>query len=90
MTETWIDGNGLAGALSDVFCFDVTAAQSVCAACGLHGPFAEVRVYRQAPGVVARCQGCDAVLLRLVRAGDRAWVELRGLRALELTVPLDA
>jgi hypothetical protein len=84
MTENWVDGNQLAGALSEVFCVDVTAGLVVCASCGRYGPFAEVRVFTDAPGLVARCAGCDAVLLRLVRGRDRTWVELRGIRALEV------
>ena len=35
------------------------------------GMIAEARVYEHAAGLVARCPGCDAVLMRLVRAPDR-------------------
>jgi uncharacterized protein DUF6510 len=41
-------------------------------------------VYAQAPGAVARCVGCEAVLIRLVRGPDRAWLDLRGLVCLEI------
>jgi hypothetical protein len=37
-----------------------------------------------APGTVARCPDCDAVLLRVVRAERRIWFELRGVACLEL------
>jgi hypothetical protein len=37
-----------------------------------------------APGIVARCPDCDAVLLRVVRAERRIWLELRGVASLEL------
>jgi len=37
--------------------------------------------------MVARCPACDAVLLRLVRGPDRAWLDLRGVTCLQLAVP---
>ena len=51
---------------------------------------AELRVYEHAPGLVARCPGCEEVLLRLVRTPDRAWLDLRGIVALEIPMPPDA
>jgi hypothetical protein len=45
-----------------------------------------VRVFDHAPGVVARCPTCEQVLLRLVRGGGRAWLDLRGLTYLQLAV----
>jgi hypothetical protein len=41
-------------------------------------------VFMAAPGTVARCPDCDAVLLRVVRAERRIWFELRGVASLEL------
>ena len=83
----FIDGNALAGPLRDIFAVDLTAAIGTCAGCGRVGTVAEWHVYRQAPGAVARCAGCDAVLLRLVRAPDRAWLDLRGLVSLRIALP---
>jgi hypothetical protein len=48
---------------------------------------AEVRVFDHAPGVVARCQGCGQVLVRLVQGPGRAWLDLRGLAYLQVPVP---
>ena len=80
------DGNALAGPLREIFAVDMTAATSRCAACGQAGPIAALRVYAHAPGLVARCPGCDAVVLRLVRAPDSAWLDLHG--AASLRIPL--
>lgn len=81
------DGNALAGPLAEIFSVDVTAALGRCAACGLNGPLASLRVYGQAPGpLVARCPGCEAVVLRLVRGPEDAWLDLSGTRCLR--VPL--
>ena len=88
--ENWIDGNVLAGGLREVFAVDLTVATARCAGCGRTGTMAEARVYPQAPGLVARCVGCDAVLLRMVRAPDRAYLDLHGLAYLEVPLPESA
>ncbi len=86
MSDTWVDGNMLAGALGEIFAIDLTAAVGRCAGCGRVGPIAEARVY-QAAGLVARCPRCASVLLRVVRAPDRVYLDLHGLALLELAVP---
>jgi hypothetical protein len=83
-SKLWSNGNALAGPLHDLFCVDVTTAIGRCRACGRTAPMAEVRVFDHAPGVVARCPTCDQVLLRLVRAPGRAWLDLRGLTYLQV------
>jgi hypothetical protein len=88
MTDsTALDGNVLAGPLREIFAVDVTVARGRCAGCGRVDVVAELRVYADAPGLVARCPSCDAVMLRLVRAPDRAWLDLRGAVALEMPMP---
>jgi Family of unknown function (DUF6510) len=91
MTESklWTDGNALAGPLHDVFSVDVTAAIGRCVTCGRTGPIAQSRLFDHGPGMVARCLNCDQVLLRLVRAPGRAWLDLRGLVFLQLAVSED-
>jgi hypothetical protein len=87
MTDRYLDGNALAGSLREIFAVDVTSATARCAGCGLVGAVATLRVYPNAPGLVARCPGCTAVVLRLVRAPDRAWLDLRGAVSLEIPLP---
>jgi hypothetical protein len=84
MTYEYEDGNALAGPLREVFAMDVTAAGCRCVGCGTTGPVAALRVYRHAPGLVARCPGCDQVVLRLVRTPDAAWLDLRGTFSLQI------
>jgi hypothetical protein len=43
-----------------------------------------LRVYVNAPGTVVRCAACDGVQLRVVRDGDRYWIDMRGVSCLEL------
>jgi hypothetical protein len=81
-----VDGNALGGLLGDLFAADLTMATTTCVGCRAVAPLAAIHVYLDAPGVVARCPGCDAVLLRLVRHETRAWLDLTGIKVLE--VPL--
>jgi hypothetical protein len=85
MTEpTHLDGNAVAGVLGDVFAVDVTAAAGCCDGCGAVSVLAEARVYVDAPGAVVRCAGCGSVLMRVVTAPGRTWLDLRGLSYLQL------
>ena len=64
-----LDGNAIGGLLRDVFGREMTVATSICVHCGAAGPAAEVEVYLQAPGTVARCRACPSPLAALrVRA----------------------
>jgi hypothetical protein len=80
----YLDGNAAAGDLSKIFAVDVTTAQGQCANCGAIKRFAEAHLYMQAPGVVARCAVCDHILLRLVNARQRVFLDVRGLTYLRL------
>jgi hypothetical protein len=79
-----LDGNAAAGELNRIFAFDITAAQGQCAHCGATKHFAEAHLYIKCPGMVARCAGCGHVLLRLVDAGGRVLLDLRGMTYLAL------
>jgi hypothetical protein len=72
-----VDGNALGGVLGDLFTPDLTMATTTCAGCRAKTPLA-------APGAVARCPGCDTVQLRLVRHDTRAWIDLTGIRVLDI------
>jgi hypothetical protein len=82
---THVDGNALAGQLSDLFAFDVTEAIGRCANCGASGMIGEAMVYRASPGTVARCPHCSAVLATIVESDDKIWLSLAGVSALEVT-----
>ena len=78
-----LDGNAAAGLLGELFGVDVTTARGTCANCGAVEPVGAVHVYRAA-GLVLRCPHCDAVLITVVEAGSRVWVDFRGVRSLEI------
>jgi hypothetical protein len=83
--DSFVDGNRMAGGLADLFAVDLTVARGRCSGCGRVEALAQARVFDDAgPGMVARCSGCESVLMRVVRAPDRAWLDLRGLSYLEL------
>jgi ribosomal protein S27E len=79
-----VDGNAAAGALTDVFATDVTTANGRCDSCGRISALAQAKVFNRAPGLVLRCAGCGAVLLRLVRVPGHVVLDMRGLAHLEL------
>jgi hypothetical protein len=81
---THLDGNAAAGDLRTIFAVDVTAATGQCAGCGQTAPLGTAQLYNQAPGMIARCSSCESVLLRLVTAPGRAWLDVRGLTYLQL------
>jgi len=82
-TDLALDGNAAAGILHAVYGAEMTLAVGTCDGCGTAGPIGAVRLYRTA-GLVLRCPHCDAVLMKIVTAGERVWVDSRGLRALQL------
>ena len=83
-TYDYLDGNAAAGELSSLFTMDVTAARGQCAHCGAITRFAESHLYMQGPGLVARCSVCQHVLLRLVKARERVFLDLTGMACLIL------
>jgi uncharacterized protein DUF6510 len=85
MDELMLDGNAVAGLLQEVFAVEMTTAVGTCANCGAAGPVGAVRVYRGA-GMVLRCSHCDNVLAKIVKNGSRIWIDLTGIRTLEVAV----
>ena len=78
-----LDGNAIGGLLHEVFGAEMTAAAAACGSCGMTGPVAAMAVYRQAPGVVARCRRCASVLMVIVTIREMNCVDLRGLARLD-------
>jgi len=80
-----LDGNAIGGLLIEIFGTDLTGSMGVCASCGAQGHVAALDVYVHAPGIVARCRSCEAVMLKIVRSETRTWLDLSGTRTLEIT-----
>jgi Family of unknown function (DUF6510) len=84
--ELVLDGNAAAGLLSQIFVAEMTTARFTCAWCGASRPLGAARFYESA-GAVLRCTDCSGVLLRVVMAPERAFIELTGIRRLEMGMP---
>lgn len=84
MDERKLDGNAIGGELNELFGVETTIATSVCGGCGAIDVVARLDVYVDAPGIVVRCPQCEQVLIRIVRGRGRVWLDLSGLRTLEL------
>jgi uncharacterized protein DUF6510 len=82
-----VDGNALAGQLSDLFAFDLTTAIGRCVNCGTSGMLGAAMVYIASPGTVARCPHCGAVLATIVESDDTIWLSLAGVTAIEVAKP---
>jgi ribosomal protein S27E len=82
---THLDGNSLAGPLSEFFTFDVTMAVAKCEGCGSTAELARAMVYSSGAGTVVRCGSCGQVLMTLVESDDRAWIRFTGMGAIEVS-----
>jgi hypothetical protein len=82
-----VDGNAVAAAFTDILGFDVTTAMLTCEGCGRAAAFAESHVYERAPGIVARCPGCEHILARLVQTPTGVWLDLRGTQSWRIPLP---
>jgi Family of unknown function (DUF6510) len=78
-----LDGNAIGGVLMEIFGAEMTTATAVCDHCGAAAAVAEVVVYLEAPGTVARCRSCGAVLMVVVDKRGTKCVDLRGVASLE-------
>jgi hypothetical protein len=81
-----LDGNAVAGMLADVLAVEPTAGWASCAGCGTINQLGALAAYVHGMGAVLRCPGCDTAMLRLARAPGRAWLDLRGMRWLQVEV----
>lgn len=73
----WLDGNGIAGLLAELFGSDMTAAERLCQSCGERNAVGAHRAYLGAAAVL-RCPACGDVAARVAILGERHVVELSG------------
>jgi len=84
MMENKLDGNAAGGILQVVFPFDMTLVQATCAGCGATNATGATAAYMHGMGTVVRCQSCDTVLIRIAQAKGRYFLDMRGIRVLEI------
>ncbi|MCU1647074.1 MAG: hypothetical protein JWN03_7349 [Nocardia sp.] len=84
---SYLDGNALAGILSEIFAADLTGCGCRCGACGVVEPLARALVYFCCPGTVARCPHCTAVVLRITTTPSGRWLDLGDHASICLPMP---
>lgn len=84
MMENKLDGNAAAGILQEIFPFEMTLAQVTCGGCDTNNVIGATAVYIHRMGTIVRCPRCDNVLIRIVHAGGRYLLDMRGVRILQI------
>ncbi len=79
-----LDGNAVGGLLYDVFSREMTIAPAECATCGTESAMGKLLAFTQAPGVVLRCPGCEAIVLRVVVTSSAIHLDARGAACITL------
>jgi hypothetical protein len=72
-----LDGNAIAGPMDELFGMEMTTASGVCKTCGASVMVGQLRVYMRAPGMVARCPGCENVVFVLIEIRGSTRIDLR-------------
>jgi hypothetical protein len=80
-----VDGNVLAGPLSDIFSVDMTTASGTCASCRDSSPLAMAMVYLKPKTYIVRCHVCDSILLTIIQSSLETRIDLSGMAS--LTIP---
>jgi len=83
--ENKLDGNAAAGILQEIFPFEMTLVQATCTGCGTTNAIGAAAVYMHGMRTVVRCPSCDTVLIRVVHAKGRYWLDMRGMRVLQIS-----
>ena len=84
MDDTTLDGNAAGGILREIFPFEMTLVEETCAHCSTTRAVGALNVYMSSMGTVMRCPACDNVLIRIVRTKDRYWLDMQGVRVLQI------
>ena len=83
--ENTLDGNAAAGTLQAIFPFDMTLVQATCTHCGTTNAIGATAAYIHGMGTVLRCPVCDTVLIRVAQIKGRYWLDMRGVRVLQIS-----
>jgi hypothetical protein len=85
--ERRLDGNAAGGLLGEVFALEMTMVEGTCDQCGAVAHVGEAMAYISEIGTVLRCASCDNALIRISRGSGRYWLDLRGVRYLQIEEP---
>ncbi len=79
MPEGHVDGNALAGPLSELFDFDVTTTSARCSSCRTVAVLARAMVYEKPHSFIVRCSHCGEVLMVVLQKADATELDLSGI-----------
>ena len=82
--ENKLDGNVAGGILQEIFPFDMTLALVTCAGCGTINAIGVQGVYMHPMGMIIRCPSCDTVLIRMAQVEGHHFLDMRGVRVLQI------
>jgi len=85
MMENKLDGNAAGGILQEIFPFEMTLVQATCTGCGATNAIGALAVYMHGMGTVVRCPFCDNMLIRVAQTKGRYWLDMRGVRVLQIS-----
>jgi hypothetical protein len=79
-----LDGNVVGGILGEIFPFEMTSVLATCAGCGRTDSIGAFAAYVHGMGTTVRCPSCDTALIRLAHVGGKYWMDMRGVRVLQI------
>ncbi len=82
--EYKLDGNAAAGTLQAIFPFEMTLAQITCTGCGTTNMIGALAAYMHGMGTIVRCPVCDTALIRIAQTKGRTFLDMRGVRVLQM------
>jgi hypothetical protein len=83
-----LDGNAAGGLLREIFAFEMTAAEAICAGCGTTRPIGALMLYRHGMGAILRCAGCDTAVIRITHIHDCYRLDLSGMSGLRIAADI--
>jgi Family of unknown function (DUF6510) len=86
MMENKLDGNAAAGMLQEIFPFEMTLVQATCTGCSATNAIGALAAYIHGMGTVLRCPSCESVLIRVAQVKGRYWLDMQGVRVLQISV----
>ena len=88
--EKKLDGNAAAGMLQAIFPFEMTLVQATCAGCSVTNALGATAAYVHGMGTVLRCPVCDTALIRVAHVKEHYFLDMRGVRVLQINVEASA
>ena len=82
--ENKLDGNAAGGILQAIFPFEMTLVQVTCTGCGTTNALGATAVYMHGMGTIVRCPVCDTALIRVAQTKGRNFLDMRGVRVLQI------